>query len=420
MRFALWLNAVIVAALIACVVYALSLYLPIVPIGEFAAPGMLLVAYVLARVVSFALQGKGLLNAASRAYHLISLDPLIIWLGNIAFAWAVVVALRHADPLLQMMTAFFFIGATAIDMVLTVRAPPFQGPGPWGLLLVPTAIAYAFLDSGHTFAWPVAAFYLFFAVVMFALNRSIQQLVNRAHADRLTAEAAVADAAHQREVRNQFFASASHDLSQPLQSARLFFHQALNSPDPARRDLAAEQAQSALGAIGRMLRQMLDQLRLESGTITPQIGTVDAGALIGQLASQFQPEASLKGVRLIALSTGHGVMADRGMCERVLNNLVDNALRHAGCRRILIGARQHAGRVRFWVIDDGAGVSTHDMADLFSPYVQGSDHGDSDRGGFGLGLASARSLAELMGGTVGIDQNWTKGAAFYLDLPARA
>ena len=74
--------------------------------------------------------------------------------------------------------------------------------------------------------------------------------------------------------------------------------------------------------------------------------------------------------------------------------------------------------MRLWVIDDGVGIPEADAPRLFTDYVQGSNHGDEIRGGFGLGLASARRMAELMGAAVGLERKWTKGAAFWLELPA--
>ena len=111
------------------------------------------------------------------------------------------------------------------------------------------------------------------------------------------------------------------------------------------------------------------------------------------------------------------VRADTDLVERALSNLADNAIRHAKASRVLIGARVRVGRVRLWVIDDGVGVAEADRRHLFDDYVQGSDHGDEVRGGFGLGLASVRRIAGLMGGDTGLDPGWRKGAAFFLELP---
>ena len=133
-----------------------------------------------------------------------------------------------------------------------------------------------------------------------------------------------------------------------------------------------------------------------------------------------EPAARLSGTDIVAMPGRVEAMADPALVERVLGNLVGNAIRHAKARRVLVGARRRADRVRVWVIDDGVGVAETDAPRLFEDFVQGSDHGDEIRGGFGLGLASARRMAALMAGAVGLEPKWTKGSAFWLELPVPA
>lgn len=418
MRFSIGLNAVIVVALAACVVYCVRLFAPVVPAQAFAGPAALLLAYVVVRIIVFARQSRAEASAQADApYGYISLNPLIIWLGNAAFAWAAFVSLPYAPEPLRLMTLAFFMGATAIDMLLTVRAPPDEGTGPVGLLLVPLAVSYVLLTEEGTYGVALGLFYLFFAGMMYALNRAVQRLVNQAHESRLQAEAAAAETRHERDLRSRFFASATHDLGQPLQSARLFLDQTTRAADPEQRAAAAGHAKNALGSMERLLRQMLDHLRLDAGAVTPDLRTVVAGDVIGAIASQFDPAVALAGIRLVALSSGLAVRADPVLLERALGNLVDNAIRHADARRILVGARRRGKSVRFWVIDDGCGVAAEDLPGLFDEFAQGRSHGGKERGGFGLGLASVRRIAALMGGEAGIEVNRTRGSAFFLDLP---
>jgi signal transduction histidine kinase len=72
--------------------------------------------------------------------------------------------------------------------------------------------------------------------------------------------------------------------------------------------------------------------------------------------------------------------------------------------------------VEIWVIDDGNGIADADVERIFDDYTRGTDHGSAERGGFGLGLPSARRMAELMSGTLDLDRRWTSGCAFVLRL----
>lgn len=260
--------------------------------------------------------------------------------------------------------------------------------------------------------WPyLLAFLAIFGVVIIVLNQIISSSIEELHAARSEAESA-------REARTRFLASASHDLGQPLQAARLFFDQALRGQDPQQRAKAAANARNAFGAMERLLRQMIDHLRLDSEAVVVHEMSASAGLLIGRIASQFTPVVALAGVQLIAVPCRLLVRGDIDLIERALGNFVDNALRHARAERVLIGARCKGDRVRFWVIDDGVGVAQADLPSLFDEFVRGSDHGDHERGGFGLGLASVAGLAKLMRGSAGIEVNWANGSAFFLDLPA--
>ena len=174
----------------------------------------------------------------------------------------------------------------------------------------------------------------------------------------------------------------------------------------------------AFDATEQLLRRMIDHLRLESGAVEARIEAVAVGPLIARLAEMHEPAARLAGVEVVAMPTRLAAAADPELLERVLGNLVVNSLRHAKARRVVVGARPRAGRVRLWVIDDGVGISPADTAALFEDYVQGSDHGDEVRGGFGLGLASARRMASLMGGEIALEARWLNGSAFWVELPA--
>jgi signal transduction histidine kinase len=221
-----------------------------------------------------------------------------------------------------------------------------------------------------------------------------------------------------RDGRTRFLASASHDLGQPLQAARLFFDQAMANPAGPARDAAARGLNWAFDSTEALLGQMLDHLRLESGQVAARIEAFPLGPAIAQLAEMHEPAARLARVDIIAVPTRLAVRADRALVDRALGNLVTNALRHARARRVLVGARKTAGRVLIWVIDDGVGIPEADHPRLFDDHFQGSNHGDDVRGGFGLGLASTRRLAALMQGAAGIDRRWTRGSAFWIELPA--
>jgi signal transduction histidine kinase len=163
---------------------------------------------------------------------------------------------------------------------------------------------------------------------------------------------------------------------------------------------------------------MMTHLQLESGVVEPKLAPFVIGPLIAEVADMNEPAAGLAQVTLHAMPCQLKIFADPALVERALGNLIGNAIRHAKATRILIGARWHERQVCIWVIDDGAGIPADDIPHLFKDFVQGSDHGQEIRGGFGLGLSTTRRLARLMGGDAGLETKWVKGCAFWLELPA--
>lgn len=192
-----------------------------------------------------------------------------------------------------------------------------------------------------------------------------------------------------------------------------------NAPGP-QRETSVARLHWALDATDRSLTQILDHLRLDAGEVKADLRSFAIGPLLAHLADFNEPHGEITATVITAMPSRLHVFADPALVERALGNFIGNALRHAAADRILIGARRHGNVVRIWVIDDGAGTAAADRATLFDDYVQGSDHGKTSRGGFGLGLAAVRRLAALMQGSAGVDPRWTRGSAFWLELPAHS
>lgn len=294
-----------------------------------------------------------------------------------------------------------------------------------GTIAVLGSISAVLLIYGGPYAGIVAAFTLIFAIFMLILaaqmRRSVREVVHARRQSDAVAQAlrrALRDVAEERDTKARFIASASHDLSQPLQAARMFFDQAMRSDIGLKRDKAVQGVHWAFDTIEQLIGQMMAHLQLESGVVEPKADAFVIGPLIVEIADMNEPAAALVNVSIHAMPCSLVVRADPALVRRALGNLIGNAIRHAKARRILIGARERGCSVRLWVIDDGNGIPAVDVPRLFEDYVQGSDHGPDIRGGFGLGLATTRRLARLMGGDAGLEPQWVGGAAFWLELPS--
>lgn len=260
------------------------------------------------------------------------------------------------------------------------------------------------------YALPLAGFLVMEGVALVL----IRQQIWRAAA---TLEAALTLVRSERDAKTRFIASASHDLQQPLMAASLYFEHAISSADGPAREAAVAGAQQAFASTRALLQGMLEHLRLESGAERARIERADLGAIVRDAVIEQSALAIAAQIQLIAVPTRQIGLCDPRLVSRILSNLVCNAIQHSGGTRVLIGVTRRNGQVRLWVIDDGLGLVDADTDRVFEDYVQGN-RSDSSPGGFGLGLASARRMAELMNGSLELDRRWRSGAAFVLTLNA--
>ena len=238
---------------------------------------------------------------------------------------------------------------------------------------------------------------------------------------RIEGEMAAAKEAAERadRAKSKFLAAASHDLRQPVQSLVLLM--AL-----AERQIAAQQPgalatlrmmQEALGGLNGLLNAILDISRLEAG-VEAQSTAVDLDALLGRIASEYEPKATEQGLDLRVLPRTLWVEADRTLLERALRNLIDNALRYTEDGGVVIGARRRGDRVRIDVIDTGIGVPRDKVKDIFEEFVQLNNPGRQLGQGIGLGLAIVSRIADLISATIEVNSNEGRGSRFSLTLPA--
>ena len=321
----------------------------------------------------------------------------------------------YAPHDLRLVVALFLFGMI-ISFIL--NTPEGVGVVRFAIVSVAGSLVVFFILHPGPWSSAVAVFSALFGGTLFALSGVFPGAMSDAVNARKIAEQALADAQSARASTTRFLASASHDLGQPLNSARLYFDRLMQSRSAPEREQAAQGVERAFEAIGQMVEQVTNHLRLDAGVVVGVQTAVQLGQVIAQTVELHEPAARRAGIELRTLSNRLVVMGNPLLVERALSNLISNAIRHARARTILVGAKRHGTTVRLWVIDDGVGIVSADQATLFDPYIQGSDHDGEVRGGYGLGLASVRLMAELMQGRAGHEPRWRKGSAFFLELSA--
>jgi signal transduction histidine kinase len=217
--------------------------------------------------------------------------------------------------------------------------------------------------------------------------------------------------------KTQFFASASHDLRQPVQSL-FFFAQALAERfkgHPGAELLSSMEL--SLDALKMLLDSLLDVSRLDAGAVKPKPAEFPLASLIERLAAEYGPQAESRGISFRVVTTSAWVRTDPMLLERMVRNLIENALRYTARGGILIGCRRGQNTVRIAIVDTGIGISEHQHKLVFEEFVQiGNPERDRAKG-LGLGLAIVKRLGALLDHGVTVKSEPGRGSAFSIELP---
>lgn len=236
-------------------------------------------------------------------------------------------------------------------------------------------------------------------------------------ASRDEAEAARAEAQRATDAKSKFLAAASHDLRQPVQSMVLLM-QVLRE-QAAATPMAAVVAvmQQAVDGLQSMLTSLLDVSRLDAGVVEAKSQPVALGEVLVRLGAEYRLQADAKGLRLRVVGTRAEIMIDPTLLERVLRNLVENAIRYTHRGGLVIGCRRRHGAVSIEVADTGIGIDDDHRDAIFEEFYQIDNHARDRTLGLGLGLSIVQRLARLIGARITLRSRPGRGSCFGVILP---
>ena len=258
------------------------------------------------------------------------------------------------------------------------------------------------------------------------LQRAIELKVK---ADGLSAELRIetlaADAARQQaEVANraktQFFTAASHDLRQPLHAMGLFaeaLRQRVHEPEVAQ---LVNSINESVDALEGLFSELLDITRIDSGGIEVHAQHFVVGDIFRKLRLHFEPAAFEKGLALRLRGDKRVLFGDPLLVERILRNLVSNAIRYTNDGSVLVSCRQRGGKLLLQVWDTGVGIREQERGRIFEEFYQVPNSvavSPEQRRGLGLGLAIVKRLAGLMDAPLAVRSRPGHGTVFSLELP---
>ncbi|WP_095162563.1 MULTISPECIES: KinB sensor domain-containing domain [Pseudomonas] len=220
-------------------------------------------------------------------------------------------------------------------------------------------------------------------------------------------------------VRSEFVLRASHELRTPVTGMHMAFgllRERLSFAPGSREADLSDTISEEMQRLNQLINDLLNFSRYQSGLQKLELTPCAIDELLGRACERFTAAANDKQIELLVELTAPlpRIQADPAQLDRVMDNLLDNAVRHTPTAgRIRLHARRHAERVIISIEDNGEGIAYGQQGRIFEPFVQVG----RKKGGAGLGLALCKEIVQLHGGRMGVYSRPGQGTQFYMALP---
>ena len=212
--------------------------------------------------------------------------------------------------------------------------------------------------------------------------------------------------------KSRFLAAASHDLRQPMHALGLFIAELSSHTHPPTTERLVRQIAASAESMENLLDALLDISRLDAGALEPNIRPSPLQPIFDRIANDFQLLAEEQGLTLHVRPCAAWIVTDPLLFERILSNLVSNAIRYTDTGRIMLAARRSGDQLRIEVRDSGKGIAPDAQEVIFQEFVQLDNPERARAKGLGLGLAIVRRLTQLLGHTLSLRSQPEAGAVF--------
>lgn len=339
--------------------------------------------------------------------------------GAVGLMWGVAAfSFFPADLAYQALFICIILGLSAGAVTMNPMYPPalylFLSS-----ILLPTIFRVAY--EGDSVHWLFAAMLALFTLVLLNSGRHLaktffislsQRYENLSLVAQLTKEKSRAESASRE--KSRFLATASHDLRQPLQALMLFSDALQDVAHEKETQHLAVQIGKSVNALVEMFDELLDVSRLEAGIVEARWQNFELQPLLDRLFVDLAPLAQKKGLRFDMPIGDAVIYSDPFLLDRILRNLISNAIRYTDTGEVVIRCTPVAEGLRFAVIDTGIGISPEALPHLFEEYYQVDNQHRDRRKGLGLGLSIVRRVESLLECKVEVKSEPGKGSEFSL------
>ena len=260
-------------------------------------------------------------------------------------------------------------------------------------------------------------------VAVLRFGRNFNEALTRAINVSLENAALVAELTEQKEAaikanlaKTRFLASASHDLRQPMHTIGLLVALLRNRGGPTEQNNIIEKIHGATQAMENLFTGLLDISKLDAGMVKATVEDFAIADVLDAARVNFTPQADANGLILRFALCSASVKSDAVILERIIANLVANAVRYTKRGKILVGCRRRNNAIEIQVWDTGVGIPAERQSEIFQEFFQlGNPERDRTKG-LGLGLSIVKRSAELLGHQINVHSIPGKGSCFSVSV----
>jgi signal transduction histidine kinase/ActR/RegA family two-component response regulator len=307
--------------------------------------------------------------------------------------------------------AFAAVMAYLVPSVLLSSVPFFMEGDSVHVTL--GAMLFVFVAAATHFTYRISGTIARAIALRFENIDLIQELRNQT----LAAEQAREAAEEANVAKSRFLAAAGHDLRQPLHALGFFVDALQEHSLPADGRTVVGNIRRSVDAMEDLFNSLLDVSRLDAGIVRPRIATIPLAPLMERVRVEYEHTARQKDLSLSVPRNSLFVRSDPVLLERIMRNLVANAIRYTDRGRIILGARRRDAAVRIEVWDSGRGIPKDKYREIFQEFRQLENPQRDRRKGLGLGLAIVERLVKLLDHSLELRSQLGKGSVFAVSVP---
>lgn len=228
----------------------------------------------------------------------------------------------------------------------------------------------------------------------------------------------IADAANlESTAKSRLIAVANHDLRQPLYALKLFVEQLNGCQDNLKRSQLTKNIESAVTCINELFNDLVDISKLDSEMSTPNISTFSLEPLFKRLENTFSEQAKKKELRIKFSKTSLFTCSEFILLERILLNLITNALRYTTTGKVVVGCRRRSTKIHIQIWDTGQGIPEDQQQNIFKEFFRIQQNSSNENTGLGLGLSIVEKLCALLKHEITLKSTVHRGSCFTIIVP---